>query len=158
VEREIPDVTTESAIKSFTWSKSRNFKIDMVNLYGLLVDKNMIPKETNFNDFCNAFSGTNLVDPLKIKWLVTGKNKETSKSSLFHLLSLLEDENLIDNKDWEKGNYTGLYKKIIIVFADKEGKLFSSDGLKSSRCQGLKAECARQTEINKIVEFVADHG
>jgi len=150
------DLTQEILTRAFEWKRKNEFKRDIIVLFELLTDEkyNIIPKEVDFNTFCYAFSGKYLNGPLRIKWLVTGKNKLTSKSSLFHFISKLEDKKLIEAKEWNTINYGPLYRKISAIFIDKENNPFTIEGLKSSRSQGLEVECAMQEEIDKIVAIV----
>jgi hypothetical protein len=143
-------------IRSFFWKRQESFERDILFLFELLKDSDFIPKNTDFKYFTYAFSGKLLVESLRIKWLITGKNKQTSKSSLFHFISRLEDYKLIENKDWSGKNYMPLYRKIAVIFTDKDDKIFSIEGLKSSRSQGIHSDCAKQTEINDLIKRIAN--
>jgi len=147
-------ISNEVAVRALKWERDKSFKQDMLVLHKLICDANIIPKDTNLNDFSNAFSGKILNRTLRIKWLVSGKNKLTSKSSLFYFLSLLEDKHLIDNKGWRK-NYGHQYRQISTIFVDKVGNPFSYESLKSSRSQGNNSKsCAMKNEIDQIVATV----
>ena len=146
----------EIITRSFQWKRKVLFNRDILLLFELLTQSEIIPKNTDFNDFIFAFSGEILQRPLRIKWLITGKNKQTSKSSLFHFISRLEDFKLIENKDWIKNNYMPLYQKISGIFVDKDNNMFTIDGLKSSRSQGILSDCAKQAEIEKIIAKVVN--
>ena len=141
--------------KSFHWNRKESFKRDMLMMFELLTRSDIIPKETDFNAFCYAFSGKPLLEPLRIKWLIPGKNKQTSKSSLFHFISRLEDSKLIESKEWSEKSNMPLYQKISVIFTDKDDNMFPIDGLKSSKSQGLGKDCARQSEIDRIVKTIA---
>ena len=149
-----PEFREGHIIRSFKWERKESFNQDMLTLYLLLKDKKIISDGTDFKTFSYAFSNIPLHEPLKIKWFVTGKNRLTSKSSLFHFISRLEDYKLIDNNEWYDGNNMSLYHKIAVIFVDKEGQPFGINGLKSSRSQGLTANCAMQNEIDIIVKTV----
>lgn len=149
-----PTLSHEIFTKSFLWYRKESFKRDILLLFELLTRSDIIPKETDFNTFCYAFSWEPLLGPLRIKWLVTGKNKQTSKSSLFYFISILEDHKLIESKEWSRNNMP-LYQKISIIFSDKDNNMFTIAGLKSSYCQGRNSTCTRESEIDKIVEQVA---
>ncbi len=158
-EKSISLATTKGTlVRSFTWTRKDTFQKDMLRLYALLTDEKyaVIPKNTDFKDFVYAFSGHFINHTLKIKWCITGKNSLTSKASIFHFISKLEDHKLIESKDWRGKNNSLLYQKIYSIFTDKDGNPFSLDGLKSSRSQGLEAECAMQNEIDEIVSKVAN--
>ncbi len=143
-------------ISGFTWCANRSLEKDMIILYGLLTEHGIIPRNTDIKDIRYAFSGKPLQKVLRIRWLVKGKNKQTSKSSLFHFISRLEDFKLIENKEWLNRDYSELYKKLSIIFSDSDGELFSIDGLSSSRSQGLVTRCAMEDEIDRIVKEVAE--
>jgi hypothetical protein len=147
------DLTREILTKTFKWKRKEEFNRDLLILFELMTNDKyrIIPKDTGFNTFCYAFSGRILNCPLRIKWLVTGKNKLTSKSSLFHFISRLEDNELIEVKEWNQNDYGALYQKISSIFSDKDGNPFSIEGLKSSRSQGVDAVCAMQNKIDQIV-------
>jgi len=159
-EKELISLATDKEIivRAFAWTRKNSFKEDMLKLHALLThDKySIIPKDTDFKDFTYAFSGRFLSETLKIKWCVIGKNNYTSKSSLFHFISQLEDYKLIENKDWSEKNNSLLYQKIYSIFTDKDGNPFTVEGLSTSRSQGLGTECAKQSEINEIVKIIAN--
>lgn len=148
-------ISHEILTRSFHFQRKESFERDMIMLFELLKRSDIIPKNTDFRNFCHAFSWKPLLEPLRIKWLVIGKNRLTAKSSLFHFISKLEDHKLIDNKEWSEKNNMPLYHKVSVIFTDKDGNLFTIDGLKSSRHQGLNSDCAKQSEIDKIVAQVA---
>lgn len=151
------DFTPDIVTRSFRWKRIKEFQRDMIVLFELMTnDQNrIIPKETDFRTFCYAFSGKPLNSSLRIKWQITGKNNLTSKSSLFHFISRLEDFKLIENKEWSRNNMP-LYQKISIIFSDKDDNMFTIDGLKSSKSQGLGSNCAMQPEIDNIVKRLAN--
>jgi len=143
-------------ISGFTWCANRSLEKDMIILYGLLNEHGIIPRNTDIKDFRHAFSGKPLLKVLRIRWLVKGKNQQTSKSSLFHFISRLEDFKLIENIEWLNKDNSELYKKLSTIFADSEGEIFTIDGLSSSRSQGLGTRCAMEDEIDRIVKQVAE--
>ncbi|MHC1731325.1 MAG: hypothetical protein AB9888_04685 [Bacteroidales bacterium] len=148
--------TSPVNISGFIWSAKRSLEKDMILLYGLLSEHGIIPKNTDIKDIRQAFSGKPLQKLLKIRWQVKGKNQQTSKSSLFHFISRLEDFRLIETREWQSKDNSELYKKLAMIFADSNGEIFTIDGLSSSRSQGLGTRCAMEDEIDRIVKQVAE--
>lgn len=65
-------------------------------------------------EFINAFTGKEVTEG--IKWLIIGKNKKTSKPSLFYFIDKLIDSGLIS-----KSIYNDYNKYIKYIFRDKDG-------------------------------------
>lgn len=91
--------------------EDQNIKIDA--LFGLLSDSPPIIKSTKA-DFQKAFSGKEIAN--KIHWLVEGKNKLTSKVSLFYFI-----DELIRNKLISNNVRSDLNKYIQSIFCDSKG-------------------------------------
>lgn len=66
--------------------------------------------------FKRAFNGAEIKVNLGIVWLVIAKNKHTSKSSLFHFIRLIENQDLI------KQDQDVLNNRIRNIFVDAEGR------------------------------------
>lgn len=92
---------------------SENQKTTIEKLYDLLTEEPSIVKSRK-EDFHNAFSGKTVTEG--INWLVTGKNKQTSKVSLFYFLNELINKGFI-----EKKTILDLNKYVKYIFRDKDG-------------------------------------
>jgi hypothetical protein len=126
------------AIKAFNWTSDKS-KIQ--KLFRLLSDGGII--ECSQHTFCNCF-GNNPIDAStpKIKWLLTSKNGDVSKVSLFYFLYLLRENKLVTSPHQNHQN-----KTIERLFADAKGN--SLKNLKQS-----KANSAKGADRELIAEII----
>jgi hypothetical protein len=114
---------------SYSWDCFNEMdKINLIsNFYNLLKNNKII--NSSLGEFTNAFTNGDVTNG--IKWLVNGKNKETSKFSIFYLIDQLQTQNFIE--DINSNDYN---KKIEYVFRDKDGEILKN--IRQSKSYFLK--------------------
>ncbi len=98
------------------------------------------------DEFISAFTGKEVTTGLN--WLVLGKNKFTSKTSLFYFLGELLSKNHLDG-----GIANDLNKYVRYVFRDINGKEFKN--LKQSKSNTVYSnKTAQKEQIDKIISLL----
>ncbi|MCO6147398.1 hypothetical protein [Flavobacterium sp. NRK1] len=87
-------------------------------LYQLLIEEPALIQSSK-EDFIAAFTQRKVIDG--IKWIVLGKNKISSKVSLFYFINALMEQGFLESK-----HTTEINKMIEYVFRDNSGKLFKN--------------------------------
>ncbi|MGZ0015753.1 hypothetical protein [Yeosuana sp. AK3] len=123
----LSDATTEQTIK-------------IVKLFDLLTSSPSMIDCTK-EEFINAFTGNEVVHG--VCWLVIGKNKLTSKVSLFYMI-----EELIKNNYLSRNILIDLSKYIKYVFRDKDGNEFKN--LKQSKATYSESVSSKE-RIDQII-------
>jgi hypothetical protein len=126
---------------SYSWDCfNETDKINLIsNLYNLLKNNKII--NSSLGEFTNAFTNGDITNG--IKWLVNGKNNETSKYSIFYLIDQLQTQNFIE--DINSNDYN---KKIEYVFRDKDGGVLKN--IRQSKSEFLKGSYS-YTNIDDIL-------
>jgi len=145
---------SDKRIKSFKWKSTVTFHEDMLKLHFYLTKGRIISEEISPEMISNGFNGKILNKHLNIKWNVQGKNKMTSKSSLFLFLDELMEKGLIEKVDCKK-NHKPLYEKIAMIFVDKDGNSFSN--LEVSRVESVKSDPVKSDIIKNIIKEMLTH-
>lgn len=144
-------------LKNFKdFSTSKNFlRANSYNWYGKDQDENLSQIKKLFDlltkspplidctkqEFIDAFTN----QPVKsgIKWLVTGRSKQISKPSLFYLIDLLVEKELLDFQDSEYNS------KIEYVFRDQFGNTIKN--IRQSKSSKTNNP-SRADRINEIID------
>lgn len=122
-----PEKRAKAVINTFHWLGTEN---QLAFLYIELIKKRCISEDTPKDLFKRAFSN-DATEPLKIKWIIFGKNKVTSKSSLFHFIELLISYKFLSMDEYDSSSM--LYSKLINMFVDCNGNDLKN--LKQSKAQ-----------------------
>jgi len=122
-----------------------NFPVPKIKrLYHLLTESAFI--EADEEEFVNAFSGKEITTG--IKWLVTGKNKDISKPSLFYFINQLAEKGFINNRDKD----IKVLKQIVSLFRDKKNNHFDPQRLSTAISNyNPKAAISRKAKIDNII-------
>lgn len=111
------NLNSSNKVISYKWT-GKNSNRQLLFLFQLLLEHGILARDTDFNNFIEAFNEQPLRTPLNIKWLIKSKNqKDANKSSLFYFLKKLTELRLIKN-DIGKNEYA----RISLIFCDFEGK------------------------------------
>jgi len=128
-------------IKAFNWTSDKS-KIQ--KLFKLLSEDGII--DCAQSTFSACFENNVIeADTPKIKWLLTSKNGDVSKVSLFYLVHLLRENKLVSSPHENLQN-----KTIERLFEDSKGKLLRN--LKQSKINSPKA--ADQERLTEIVRSI----
>lgn len=146
-----PKKTTEKKerkIFAFVWSgKKPNEQLEF--LHKQLIENKFISSDTLQDLVKGAFSGCEIIKPLKIKWIVKGKNKSISKPSLLRFIDLLITRKFIDGME-----NSILYDKIKNIFVDHMGNPLKN--LKQSNQSNLnRAKANKPPEIEKLDHIIS---
>lgn len=146
----IPEHPKKKNIHTFNYSfniiteseKDQKLKVD--TLFDLLTDMSPLIDSTR-EEFHNAFTGNEVT--VGIKWLVIGKNKLTSKVSLFYFVNELIDQGLI-----ERSIINDLIKYVGYVFRDKNG--FKFKNLKNSKSTSVN-KTSEKERLDSIITVIS---
>lgn len=119
-------------------------KLKIHKLYNLLIEKPSLINSTQ-DEFYNAFSRRIVTEG--VNWLILGKNKLTSKTSLFYFLNKLIDEKLI-----EPQVINDLNKYVRYVFRDKNG--YQLKNLKQSKAT-VVAKTSEKERLDNIISSIS---
>lgn len=130
-------------VNSYTWygNDDEENLLQIKKLFELLT-KSPSLIECSENDFFNAF--TNNPVESGIKWLVKGKNGHISKPSLFYLIDLLIEKELLE--DFNNVEYNS---KVEYVFRD-------SNGEKIKNIRQSKSSRTSNPEMSERIESIID--
>ena len=142
IEIYVATVTTKTNIYSFNILPNANeSQISKIERLYLLLNESPALINSEREEFINAFSGNEV--NLGVRWLVKGKNKKTSKVSLFYFIS-----QLIDNSHLERYIITEQSRYISKVFKDSEGNELRN--LKQSKST-MSSSPAQAERIDNII-------
>lgn len=138
--------SASSGVKAFSWVEQKpSSPIGAIEvLYNRLVSASPPIIDTSLANFRAAFSGENLLTPLGIRWLIRGRNGETSKPSLLHFIHCLFTAGKILD---DTGPYCN--QQINMIFIDADGRPFKN--IRQSK-NGAGSNPVRAKEIKRIID------
>jgi HPt (histidine-containing phosphotransfer) domain-containing protein len=140
--KELNNAGRRPAIRTFNWYEED--KKNIRKLFKTLMEKGII--DSSESDFIECFGNREINDSKpKVKWLLTSKNGEVSKASLFYFIELLRQKKLITSPGTNIQN-----KTIEKLFTDANGKPLKN--LKQSKYNPPKA--ADRESLEEIVKAI----
>jgi hypothetical protein len=115
-------------------------------------DSKFISENTNPQIFHQAFDGSLIEQPEKIRWTVISQNKYPNKHTLIYLLEKLAAANFIE----EDIDHKTFRKQIELIFSDSNGKSIKNLGVSLSSFNPEKQKVHLSDELDAIITFLTD--
>lgn len=119
------------------------------NLHRLLIENQLIAKDTPAAIVKKAFDGSEIKEPLRIKWISRGRNNLVNKQSLLYFLNRMAEAHIV----LEETTNAGFLKRVEMIFSDARGEKLRH--LKVSNANTGKSGQANTTDKQKIDDIVA---
>jgi hypothetical protein len=119
-------------------------------LHSQLNENCLIDSNTDLQTLRNAFNGSRQDNPLRIRWIDKGKNKQVNKQTLLYLLNELAAAGLIAE---DTDNKTFL-KRVHFIFADGAGEPLQN--LEESNASSGKFKKAKTSAKRAIDAMISD--
>jgi len=139
----------QNIYSSFKWIGNSE---QLQKLHQSMISKGFIDPYVELEYFQSVFDQSMLNKPLEIKWLVLGKNKLTSKPSLFYFYDQLVRAELIQEIE---SNGT-LYKMLENIFVDHNGNKLENLKVSKSNSKQMKIVTPQEIQINDILSELTE--